>query len=51
MVKGKIKHHYLETNISNIVNNRGYILQKKNDTYSDFGLGIQDINIQFRLCE
>jgi hypothetical protein len=51
MVKGAIKHRYLETNISNIVNDRGYILQKNNDTCSDFGLGIEDISIQFRLCQ
>jgi len=52
MVKGKIKHKYLETNISNIVNDRGYILQKNNNTFwSDIALGVEDISIQFRLCQ
>jgi len=51
MVKGKMKHKYLETNIGNIVNNRGYILQKKNDTYFEFGIDVQNVTIQFRLCE
>ena len=51
MVKGKIRHRYLETNISNIVNNQGYILQKNNESPLDFGLGIQDVVLKFSLYD
>jgi hypothetical protein len=48
MVKGKIKHEYLENNISNIVNHRGYIMQKDHRPYLT-GRDMPDITIQFNL--